>query len=75
MLWADDSIKIWFFHRAAIPEDLLENAPKPGSWAPPAVYLGDRCDIRKFFYNHSIIFDITFCGGEYCPCVDRTAVF
>jgi len=82
MMWADDGIRVWFFHRAAIPADILANAPQPNNWGTPTAYLGGTaCDTNKFFYNHSIIFDITFCGdwagtsyiSSGCPgtCSDR----
>jgi hypothetical protein len=48
---------IGFFHRAAIPADILANAPQPNNWGTPTAYLGGTaCDTNKFFYNHSIIF-------------------
>ncbi|KAF8335481.1 glycoside hydrolase family 16 protein [Cantharellus anzutake] len=63
MMWADDGIRIWFFHRAAIPEDLQENAPQPNNWGTPVAFLHNTlCPTSKIFYDHQMIFDITFCG-------------
>jgi len=59
--WTDDHISIWNFHRDSIPGDITANKPNPAGWGAP---LGKftECDFRSHFYQHKIIFDITFCG-------------
>ena len=48
---------VGFFHRAAIPSDILANAPQPNNWGTPTAYLGGAlCDTNKYFFDHSIIF-------------------
>jgi len=62
MMWLDDGIRIWFFHRAAIPSDIQASAPQPATWGTPATFLGNGCDIDSHFKDHQMVFDITFCG-------------
>lgn len=63
MKWDEDGIAIWSFYRAAIPEDVIAGTPVPATWGPPSAILGPaKCNITKFFHNHTIVFDITFCG-------------
>lgn len=82
MKWDQDGISVWNFYRVAIPQDILEGIPNPANWPNPTATLEPAgCDPLTFFVNHSIIFDITFCGdwagNSYatsgCPgtCSDR----
>ncbi|KAI0257529.1 glycoside hydrolase family 16 protein [Lactifluus subvellereus] len=82
MKWDQDGISVWNFYRVAIPDDILSGTPNPANWPKPTATLEPAgCDPLKYFRNHSIIFDITFCGdwagNSYatsgCPgtCADR----
>jgi hypothetical protein len=83
MKWDDEGIAVWNFYRAAIPQDITDGqSPNPSTWGTPAALLSPSgCDPISFFSNHSIIFDITFCGDwagnsyatSNCPgtCADR----
>ncbi|KAH8102642.1 glycoside hydrolase family 16 protein [Cristinia sonorae] len=82
MKWDDTGIAVWSFYRAAVPKDIQNGQPAPSTWGRPvAVLLPTACDPIANFINHSIIFDITFCGdwagNSYatsgCPgtCPDR----
>ncbi|KAI3621797.1 glycoside hydrolase family 16 protein [Moniliophthora roreri] len=82
MKWDENGIAVWSFFRAAVPQDVVANAPNPSLWGKPSALLEpEGCDPIQFFKNHSIIFDITFCGdwagNSYatsgCPgtCADR----
>jgi len=82
MKWDENDISIWSFYRAAIPRDVAAGTPSPSEWGIPSARLHtSQCDIKKYFGNHSIVFDITFCGdwagNSYatsgCPgtCEDR----
>ncbi|PFH54498.1 glycoside hydrolase family 16 protein [Amanita thiersii Skay4041] len=82
MKWDEEGIAVWSFYRAAVPKDIVEGTPDPANWGLPSAELwAQGCDPLKFFANHSIIFDITFCGdwagNSYatsgCPgtCEDR----
>ncbi|KIM85230.1 glycoside hydrolase family 16 protein [Piloderma croceum F 1598] len=64
MKWDDEGIAVYNFYRAAIPQDITDGqSPNPSTWGEPAAQLSPAgCNISKFFSNHSIIFDITFCG-------------
>jgi len=82
MKWDQDGISVWNFYRVAIPQDILEGIPNPANWPNPTATLEPAgCNPLKYFKNHTIIFDITFCGdwagNSYatsgCPgtCSDR----
>ncbi|KAI0825151.1 glycoside hydrolase family 16 protein [Trametes gibbosa] len=82
MKWDDEGIAVWSFYRAAIPQDVLNGQPDPSSWGEPVAMLDPSgCDPITNFVNHSIVFDLTFCGdwagNSYatsgCPgtCSDR----
>jgi len=63
MKWDENGIAVWSFYRAAVPQDIVQGSPNPANWGVPVAALGPAgCDPLKFFVNHSIIFDITFCG-------------
>ncbi|KAH7930995.1 glycoside hydrolase family 16 protein [Leucogyrophana mollusca] len=82
MKWDADGIAVWSFYRAAIPQDIVQGEPNPSNWGQPVASLSPMgCNVTQYFANHSIIFDITFCGdwagNSYatsgCPgtCPDR----
>jgi len=83
MKWDDEGIAVWNFYRDAIPQDITDGeSPNPSTWNEPAAQLSPTgCNPLTSFANHSIIFDITFCGdwagNSYetsgCPgtCADR----
>ena len=63
-IWDEQSIKVWFFTRQTIPDDINKGTPNPDSWGTPyAVFPGgDSCNIAENFKQHNIVFDITLCG-------------
>ncbi|KIY67871.1 glycoside hydrolase family 16 protein [Cylindrobasidium torrendii FP15055 ss-10] len=79
-------IKVWFWSRndASVPAEVRAGSAtvNTDSWGTPVAYFGNTlCDIPRFFGNHRIIINLTFCGdwagsvyGNYpaCPgtCVD-----
>ncbi|KAI0094915.1 glycoside hydrolase family 16 protein [Irpex rosettiformis] len=82
MKWDDTGISVWSFYRALVPEDIQAGQPEPDTWGVPVAYLAPSlCNPMTNFVNHSIVFDITFCGdwagNSYatsgCPgtCSDR----
>jgi hypothetical protein len=82
MKWDENGIFVWSFYRAAVPQDIVQGTPNPSTWGVPSAWLDPtECDPLKYFVNHSMIFDITFCGdwagNSYatsgCPgsCSDR----
>ncbi|KAJ7900374.1 glycoside hydrolase family 16 protein [Mycena olivaceomarginata] len=63
MKWDETGIAVWSFYRSAIPGDITAGSPDPANWGIPVASLApEACDPIAFFVNHSIIFDITFCG-------------
>jgi len=63
MKWDADGIAVWSFYRVAVPQDIIDEEPDPNNWGEPIAALSpENCDINEHFYNHNIIFDITFCG-------------
>ncbi|KAG5648010.1 hypothetical protein DXG03_007044 [Asterophora parasitica] len=63
MKWDENGIAVWSFYRGAIPKDILDESPDPSQWGMPSAALEPKnCDPLQYFVNHSIIFDITFCG-------------
>jgi len=63
MKWDENYISVWSFYRAAIPKDIIAGTPNPSLWgAPSATLLDTLCNITNFFWDHEIVFDITFCG-------------
>ncbi|TDL28462.1 glycoside hydrolase family 16 protein [Rickenella mellea] len=63
MKWDEQGISVWYFYRVSIPQDILDGVPDPTGWTTPSATLSSQsCDPFKYFYNHSIVFDITFCG-------------
>jgi len=63
MKWDENGIAVYSFYRAAIPQDITAGSPNPDNWGSPVAALAPGgCDPITNFVNHSIIFDITFCG-------------
>ncbi|KAN0100650.1 glycoside hydrolase family 16 protein [Tylopilus felleus] len=63
MKWDASGIAVWSFYRAAIPQDITQGIPNPSNWGEPVAALAStHCNIPQYFANHSIVFDITFCG-------------
>lgn len=78
MEWTSTAIQIWFFPRNAIPESISSGSPDVNTFGIPAANFEGNCDIDAHFYNHSMIFNIDFCGSyagnvwenNGCPMLD-----
>jgi len=77
MVWDHQQIRVWFFHRNAIPSDLGAGSTtaNPSNWGNPVALwqLGSNCS-PDHFHNMNMVFDLTFCGdwagsafGSDCP--------
>jgi len=63
MKWDDTGIAVWSFYRALVPNDIQSGEPEPDGWGEPSAFIDPSgCDPIANFINHTIVFDITFCG-------------
>jgi len=63
VLWDDSGIRIWFFPRGQIPDDIQSKNPNPDLWpVPQAFFSADTCSMAEFFKDHVFIYNITLCG-------------
>ncbi|KAB5592190.1 hypothetical protein CTheo_4341 [Ceratobasidium theobromae] len=61
--WDSNGVWIWFFHRSVVPNDITQKVPNPSMWGKPTALLSNTsCPPDKYFWDHQIVFDITFCG-------------
>ncbi|KAK1046072.1 hypothetical protein LTR12_009127 [Friedmanniomyces endolithicus] len=83
MEWTSTAIRIWFFSRDEVPTSIIEAndaGPDPNAFGVPVANFQGSCDIDAHFFNHSMVFDTTFCGsyagntwqGDGCPLIDPT---
>ncbi|KAK0936019.1 hypothetical protein LTR29_012391 [Friedmanniomyces endolithicus] len=83
MEWTSTAIRIWFFGRNEVPASIIEAGdagPDPNAFGVPVANFQGSCDIDAHFFNHSMVFDTTFCGsyagntwqGDGCPLIDPT---
>ncbi|KAK7542798.1 concanavalin A-like lectin/glucanase domain-containing protein [Phyllosticta citribraziliensis] len=62
MEWTSDYIRVWFFDRSNIPRSISAGQPDSSDFGMPMSNFQGACDIDRYFRNHKIVFDITFCG-------------
>ena len=86
MEWTSTAIQIWFFPRDRIPASINEASndvgPDPSTFGLPIANFQGSCNIDAHFFDHSLVFDTTFCGsyagnlwaGAGCPLLDPTNV-
>ena len=82
MEWTSTAIRIWFFPRNAIPDSITSGEPDTDSFGRSAANFEGNCDIDAHFFNHSIVFNIDFCGqyagnvwqANGCPMLEATNV-
>ena len=84
-LWDSTGIKVWFFARGSIPEDITSGSPNPDNWGTPTALFpnNDSCNTAEHFTDHQLVIDTTLCGdwagaafqGDGCPgtCQDYVA--
>ncbi|KAL1634378.1 hypothetical protein SLS56_002388 [Neofusicoccum ribis] len=82
MEWTSQWIRVWFFSRSNIPSSISAGSPDISEFGMPTANFQGGCDIDQHFKDHTIIFDITFCGdwagntfGKYpgCPMTSNNA--
>lgn len=63
----DAGIRVWFWKRSSIPDDLdsdSDSSPNPEGWGEAlADFPSTDCDISTHFKNQSIIANIDLCGS------------
>ena len=62
MEWTSQAIQVWIFPRDAIPTSITAGEPDPITFGLPVANFAGSCDIDTHFYNHSLLFNIDFCG-------------
>lgn len=67
MQWTSAGIQIWYFPRPQIPSSIAIGQPDPSTFGLPMANFAGDCDFDAHFFNHSIIFDTTFCGTYAGP--------
>ncbi|KAF2875040.1 concanavalin A-like lectin/glucanase domain-containing protein [Massariosphaeria phaeospora] len=73
MEWTSSAINIWFFPSNAVPESISSpesfysshSHPDPSTFNRPSASFAGDCSssFTDKFFNHTIVFDTTFCGG------------
>jgi hypothetical protein len=59
--WRKEGIRTWYFSPKNIPADIKAGNPTATNWGTPLMDLPNvGCNIPQYFYNHQIIFDITY---------------
>lgn len=55
--WTPSFIKIWFFPRIAIPQDIKSGFPDPSGWANPSAQFqaSSSCDFEQHFQDLRIV--------------------
>lgn len=61
--WTSDFIQVWFFHRGSVPSSLSSGTPDTSTFGKPVARFQGSCNIDDHFYDHAIVFDLTFCGS------------
>ena len=67
MWWTSSFIKIYFFSRNSIPQDIQRGRPNPQGWGKPMADFDSQygnCDMDANFPPQTIYFDTTFCGAN-----------
>lgn len=63
MEWRTAGIRVWFFQRNKIPEDIDLGLPDPSLWGTAtADFPSTKCHTNSHFKNHQIIINISLCG-------------
>jgi len=61
--WTSQFIRMFYFPRNGIPNDITSQTPNPNSWGTPYAYFqfGNNCPTTHFSQQRMVI-DLTFCG-------------
>lgn len=64
MVWDEqDGIKVFFFARNQIPDDIAQGRPDPSGWGTPrGSWPADGCNPTRYFSSHVAVFTNTVCG-------------
>jgi len=60
--WTSDYIRIWFWSRNDVPEDVKSENPDPSTWGNPQANFHGNCDMDSHFVNQKLVFNTAFCG-------------
>lgn len=60
VLWDNNGIRVWLFHRGSIPADLDRDEPLPETWGQPmATIPASGCNPYEYMRDHIAILDTT----------------
>ncbi|KAL9561237.1 hypothetical protein ACKAV7_014592 [Fusarium commune] len=61
-----DSLKIYWWSRKNIPDDITAGKPDPSKWGTPAsqFFSGKGCNVGTYFKGQTIILNTAFCGDN-----------
>ena len=57
ILYLEESVKIWLFHRQSIPADITAGSPDPSQWGEPVLDFESEkgCDVAANFIKQMIV--------------------
>lgn len=71
-MWAllvdSSGIKIWYFDRDSVPDDIGRGIPKPDGWEvkPVMNFAPRKCNVKEAWKKMNIVSTIPRCLGEFC---------
>lgn len=82
MEWTSRWVRVWFFPRFAVPASIANaddtTPPDTSTFGIPVANFEGSCNLDSFLFNHSMIFNVDFCGSyagnvygaQGCPMTD-----
>ncbi|KAH9040485.1 concanavalin A-like lectin/glucanase domain-containing protein [Lactarius pseudohatsudake] len=63
-LWDGAGVKMWYFERQSIPQDIHNGQPNPSSWPTPVAFWSSLgCDFASHLHNHHLVINTALGGG------------
>lgn len=63
-LWTSSELKMYFWSRDDIPDDISNSKPDPSSWSvkPQASWGGSTCEPDSYLWNLNLVINTALCG-------------